>query len=214
MFRYTLVATVSAIALSAVSATGATLTSNTLTNASVYDFSEGPSVLTGGPEVRSIGDISFTFTSENNRSVFDYTNGYGLGLNGRWTSGRDGYAGTNSRTAAMSFTFSEGVSGVGGLFNYAPTYGQAILRIFDGSDALIEEFNLTSAAPIATSRASNVGGFRGFDLGENVIHRFEVSGAYAVIDDLTISQVPLPAGLPMLLIGLGGFAMMRRRQAA
>jgi hypothetical protein len=193
------------------------ITTNSLTNTSVYDFSSGANLSTGGPVTRAIGDQSFVFTSTVDYAVFDYTYGYGLDGNGMWDSGMNGHAGLNGTGSdSMTFTFAEAVSGVGGLINYAPDYyGSAILKIFDAFGGMLESFDLTALAPINTYGVDNQGAFRGFDFGSNAIKSFSLSGAYIVIDDLVISQlapVPLPAGLPLMLIAMGGFAMVRRRK--
>lgn len=43
--------------------------------------------------------------------------------------------------------------------------------------------------------------------------RFDASTSFA-IDNISVNVVPLPAGLPLLLTGLGGLALIRRRRKA
>lgn len=69
-------------------------------------------------------------------------------------------------------------------------------------------------------RVPNDNGFGVFALGTPVAVdslRFRFQGASGAIDDLTfiapdIAPVPVPAALPLLLAGIGGLAVMKRRQ--
>lgn len=200
----------------------ATITSNTFSSFETYGFDATAGLFTGGPETRSIGSQEFTFTSTTNASVFDYQFSYGLSGNGRWTSGRSGYAGLNSVNSgdSMRFEFSQLVSGVGGFINYAAPssmWGNAVLTIF-GDSGLLETYDLTVSDPIITPGGSDDGAFRGFSRAIADIRAFELSGAFIVIDDLTIdtsmdiAPVPLPASLPALLVALGGLGYISRRR--
>lgn len=50
-----------------------------------------------------------------------------------------------------------------------------------------------------------------FNIGDTFAFRYSGSGA---LDSIVLAPVPLPAGLPLLMAGLGGLALMRRRNRA
>ena len=194
------------------------VTSNSFVNAATYGFDPIAQPFTAGPETFAIGSNTGTYTSDNSYSVYGYAGGYGLADNGYW-DGLGGYVGVNSSTSTIRFDFANAVAAVGGFINYAPTYyGDAILSIYGAGNTLLEVFNLSADAPISTIYALNDGAFRGFQRGQADIFAFTISGAYAVIDDLTIggatdvSPVPLPAAAPLLMAALGGLGLMARRR--
>ena len=196
------------------------VTTNSFVNAATYGFDAIAQPFTAGPETFAIGSNTGTYTSDYSNSVYGYDNGYGLDVNGNWF-GLGGYVGINSDSGTVRFDFANAVAAVGGYFNYAPfSYGDAILRIYGAGNTLVEVFNLTTDAPISTPYATNGGEFRGFQRDQADIFAFTISGAYAVVDDLTIggttdvSPVPLPATAPLLMAALGGLGLMARRRKA
>ena len=202
-------------------ASAAPITTNTFVGAAVQDFSAFPEEITSGPKDVSVGGDTVTWNSDAPNAGFSFGL-YDLGQNRDWTSARNGYVGLNNVSpTSMRFTFDEGVSGVGGLVNYAVDGGipggPVIIRVYDSAMNILEEFNLGEEAPIATD-VNDTGAFRGFSRDLNDIFMFELSGGFVVIDDLTwvrdgvpISNVPLPAALPMFLIGLAGFRIFGKR---
>lgn len=103
-----------------------------LSGPTVIDFSQfGAFQFTAGPvQIGGLVGEDVTWESTSSNSVIG-NGSYNLGGNGTWTAGRDGYTGTNSDTAEMTYRFNDGpVNGVGGFMNYTIN--------FDGpSDAFI-----------------------------------------------------------------------------
>ncbi len=200
-------------------AEAATVTTNNFVDPASYGFDVRSSPHTPGPVTFAIGDVIATYTSSYYSSVIGYDGIYGLGDNNYWV-GRGGYAGVNTSSDTLRFTFDKAVAAVGGFVNYSPSrFGDAVLRIFGAGNTLLETFNLTTDAPVSTPLEVNGGAFRGFTRENADIFAFEVSGAFAVIDDLTISgisntpaTVPLPASMPLLASTVGGLALLRRRR--
>lgn len=208
----------------------ATVTTNTLVDPSVYDFSSQPMFnYPVGPQNRSIGPVNMTWNASGPYDgLLDYQVFINLGLNSAWFGSQygnlngvsNGYAATTGKFKWISFTFDQAVSAVGGLVNYSVFNGrtsQAVMKIYDADDVLLEAFDLPALAPISTG-SSNSGEFRGFVRNKAEIVRFELYGAM-VIDDLTISTynmsaVPLPAGFLFLFSGLAGLFIMRNKAAS
>lgn len=224
-----MIAATTALALCVGTADAMTITDNILPDAIVQDFSDGDDIPRqaqfGGPGDASAGGITVTWRSTNSSAVFSgFTDNYTLANNGFWIgddADRDGFVGTNSETASMTFEFETLVAGVGGLINYAISQGEPdgnppVLSIFNGSGALLDTFNLLPEAPINTPGQANAGEFRGFWRTQADIASFTLSGAFIVLDDLTFTEtafVPVPAALPLMLAGLAGLGLVARRRA-
>ncbi|MEM7471243.1 MAG: VPLPA-CTERM sorting domain-containing protein [Pseudomonadota bacterium] len=88
---------------------------------------------------------------------------------------------------------------------------------------IYDDANITVTSNLGGSVSANVvgdGKFSTFSFGGPGLNgvtslTFDFGRASGAIDDIqvSLSQVPLPAGLPLLLAGLGGFALLRRRAA-
>jgi len=117
---------------------------------------------------------------------------YGLGSNGEWDSGRDGYVGTNTgaNTVVMRFDFNDGaVCAVGGFVNYSPGVGDPFtITALDNGNAVLETFDVSTNAPITTPGATNDGAFRGIVRASNDIAAIELTGEFDVLDDLKFSR--------------------------
>ena len=155
---------------------------------------------------------NITWTSTETNSVYGYSGAYGLGSNGSWSSAST-FVGLNRDVGSMSFNFSSAVAGFGGLLNHVPNNGAASISAYDANGALLDSFTLNFTTPYAT----DAGQFFGFLSETANISRFTMTGGYIVgkdfivVDDAT--DVPEPAGLWLLGIGLIGAAAARRRSA-
>lgn len=216
----------SILSFSAEVSQAATVTINTFIDPAVYDFSAYPTDnYPVGSQIRAVGPVNMTWTASGlYDGLLDYQGFINLGQNAAWFGSlygnfngvSNGYAATTGSFKFISFSFDQPVSAVGGLINYGVFNGnvpQAILRIYGGSDLLLESFDLPLEAPITTP-SGNSGAFRGFARETADIFRFELFGSVA-IDDLTISThevavVPLPATLLLLLSSLFGLTFFRR----
>lgn len=141
---------------------------------------------------------------------------YNLFDNGNWEYGRNGFTGLNEGGASdyMEYIFNNApVSSVSGYINYIPdVYGPALIEVLGDVGQVLESYDLTAAAPISTPSQTNAGAFRGISRGANDIYAFRVSGAYTVLDDLSFSrnaEIPVPAGLFLILTGLFGLICFR-----
>lgn len=82
-------------------------------------------------------------------------------------------------------------------------------------DTIVESFTTDVANPTGPGNENNIYGFEGI-----VFDRIQydvASGARTFgLDSLSfnVAAVPLPAGLPLMLLGLGSFAMLRRKKSA
>lgn len=116
----------------------------------------------------------------------------------------------NGDAVDYTFTFSEGISqfGVG---IYGMQFGGNSLSLFDESDNLIKTFGGIAGAGF------NQAQFAGFQGSDFDVHKvvLDFGGVDAVgIDNVYYSPatIPVPAALPLLMAGLGGLALMRRRR--
>lgn len=195
-FTATVALTGSASATVITSMPGGTVVPFPVIGAPTFGFGAGPHVF--GPGI--------SWTSGSTNSVFGFDSGYGFASNGFW--GSLVMAGTNDATSAMNFNFTTPVTAVGGFVNYSPDYGSAVMSVYDVSDTLIESFVLNFLIPYG----ADTGLFYGFSEA-TPIARFELSGAYVGITDLTISSaVPEPSTWAMMLIGFAGLGFLAQRK--
>ncbi|MEM7724379.1 MAG: hypothetical protein AAF376_18695 [Pseudomonadota bacterium] len=86
--------------------------------------------------------------------------------------------------------------------------------LFDGGEGLLDLLDF-SPDLLSTDATINVLGGGLFAVGQITFLNFErlafADGLFALSSDGSIAPVPLPAGLPLLLAGLGGFAALRLR---
>lgn len=151
---------------------------------------------------------------------------WSLGSNGEWTSainfvGIDAAGDTEGGIyPSMMFDFgSQRVQSFGAFMNFDPdfTFGGGFplplyIAAYDEGGTLLESYEL----PVFTPGGINAGSFYGITLGSALISRFEVSGPYAVLNELTFSApVPEPSAYALLIAGLLalGYAVRRRRES-
>jgi hypothetical protein len=171
-----------------------------------YNFTFGPVALPNG--------ITFTAApggggNSGQGSVLGQ-GGYGLGANGGF-GGDAVYAGLDSGSGYMDFTFSSAITEFGVYANYAPGIGNnPTITAIDSSNNVVESYDLTVDAPISTPGGFNQFEFRGIK-SSTAFTTFRLSGGYIIAaGSPTGDAVPEPA--TMAVIGLGLAAIARRRK--
>lgn len=178
-----------------------------------YNFTFGPKPIPGG--------ITFTSNVVNSNSGQGSVlgqGGYGLGNNGSFGGLAAVYAGLDGPSGYMSFTFDTAVSSFGAFMNYFPNSNAAqIIGAYDAAGDLLEEWDLTTAAPISTPGGFNEFEFRGIEIATASIKEFRMGGAYilaaATANGAPVdpgNSVPEPSALALVGIALAGLAFARK----
>jgi len=173
-----------------------------------------------GPQTIAPG-ITWSSTNCCNQggSVYGSTLNYNFGANGNWPGSLGPLIGLNASSAvygttdSMTVSFSNPVGAVGGFINWALGYGATSISVYDIANNLIE------SAPIdfATGGADNSGQFLGFVEPSAIIGSFVLTDGYIGLTDLTVGNataVPEPDTLPLLMTGLLGLVVLRRKRKA
>jgi hypothetical protein len=137
---------------------------------------------------------------------------YGLASNGAF-GGDAVYAGVDSGTGYMDFTFSSAITEFGVYANYAPGYGDApTITALDEFGAVVESYDLSADAPISTPGGFNEFAFRGIK-SDTEFTTFRMGGSYIIAAGSPDgSVVPEPAS--MTALALGALALIRKRKQA
>ena len=186
----------------------------------VIDFKQfGDSTFGPGPvQIGSVVEEDITWSAHSSDSRIIQRVGYKLGANGTWGSGRGGYTASFSASADvfMRYEFHDGpVGGVGGFVNYDPALGPFFVDALNAAGGVLESYEVSAVAPIATPSGRDDGGFRGIMRPDNDIFAFQVRGG-GVLDDLSfgrhssVSTVPEPSTLLLTLCGVAGTLLCRR----
>lgn len=114
---------------------------------------------------------------------------------------------------SMTLTFDADVNSVMFEYGFGNVGDSATLSIFDGLGGLLGTVLLTLDLGVSSANLSGFGTLRSI-LFDNTAST-GAGYAYGNISYLPgAAVVPLPASLPLLLAGLGGLAVLRRRKAA
>jgi hypothetical protein len=136
---------------------------------------------------------------------------YGLGDNGGF-GGDAVYAGVDSGTGYMDFTFASPVTEFGVYANYAPGFGDApTISALDALGAVVETYDLSVFAPISTPGAFNEFQFRGIKSTAEFT-TFRMGGSYLLAAG-SPTGVAAPEPGTMAALGLGLAALARRRRS-
>jgi hypothetical protein len=210
------------VSLSTVNATLIT-SSDDLATATVIDFSQfsGTITFTTGPvEIGDlVGEDIIWQTNQSSGTTVIGDPSFGLGNNGSWDSGRNGYTALNLEIGYMDYLFANPVNSVGGFISYGFSVGNpepnpSQIIALDKSLNTIESYNIYDLAPIIATTL-NDGAFRGITRTANDIYGFRVSNSFIVLDDLTytrVSPVPEPTTFVLLTAGLIGIGVLRRKK--
>ena len=162
---------------------------------SVITFADQPAVFTAGPvQVGNSVGLDLVYTASGELSGFSFA-GYGLQSNGTY-DGQVPYAFINNGLGAWVRFTSNGspFSAVGGTVNYAICGGTIgcgsgpfVIRAYGANEQLLEEYEISSVAPISTPGGVNASAFVGIVRSTADIVTFEINGAVGVMDDLYVA---------------------------
>src|ERR1039458_8888901 len=128
-------------------------------------------------------------------SVYGYVGSYGFDQNGVWETPPP-MVGLNNPTGSMTFNFSNPVSSVGGILNWAKDPNQVLtasISAYDSNNVLIETLQLFDG----TNNLVTPDTFYGFEESTREISSFVLTGDWIGIETLTVDTTPLPATLPL-----------------
>jgi hypothetical protein len=121
-------------------------------------------------------------------------------------------AGTFGCNGSMTLTFDFDVTNVFFDYGYGNDGDSAALSLFDGLGILVANVLLTSTSGVVSADLSGYGTIRSIFFDNTA-----ATGAGYAYGDINYTQaatVPLPASLPLMMAGMGGLAMLRRKRKA
>jgi hypothetical protein len=203
-------------------ASASLLTSNTIANSTVVDFSTQPTVVdVPGPlQVGMLVGENIEVSSPGGQLYANY-DGWGLSPNGEWGPPKT-YVSQDEDPGTMIITFHNGpVSVVGGFMSYynADQGSGLVITALNAGMGVLESYDILVEAPIIAPEF-NGGAFRGIDRGgvADIAH-LQITGAYPTLDDLTFTRGSGTQGIPTLsvwglvfLTGLLGFVAYYSRR--
>ncbi|WP_373545273.1 PEP-CTERM sorting domain-containing protein [Chamaesiphon sp.] len=178
------------------------------------NYTNGPLAIPGGITFTSTAPFGSTLGQNSAEAEF-----YELRSNG--IIGRTPvFAGLDSPTGELVFSFDTPVRQFGAFLNYAPgTSTDPTISTYDSSGGFLTAFNLrTDGGSISTPNGNNRFLFRGIAEESAVISSFRLSGSFIVAagreyaPDLTVDPTAVPE--PFTIIGtiVGGSAALRMRK--
>lgn len=139
-----------------------------------------------------------------------------LGSNGQWPA-NGAFAGLNTNTGTMIFSFGRAMNFVGGFVNYAPNAfdGNPTIAALNAQGDVIEEATL--AFDFSSPAGVGLGQFIGFSHAGADIWGFSLNNGRVVVDDLSFGTtaaagVPEPSALTLVFAALVALGWKRRRR--
>ena len=171
------------------------------------NYTNGPSPIPGG--------ITFTSTAPFGSTLGQNGVDYDLGSNGTIDT-TPVFAGLDSPTGEMIFSFSTPVQQFGAFLNYAPgSSTDPTISTFDNSGDFLTSFNLrTDGGSISTPNGVNQFAFRGIAENSAIISSFRLGGSFIVASGREFPPASTAVPEPFTIIGtiVGGSAALRMRK--
>lgn len=216
---------IGALLIAASSATASTidLTDNSFTSVDFVDFVQGP---VGPIEefVETVDGVAFTFSAASVNGQFRNVGTWGDGTTN--VSGPFGltFGGAGGNTSSFTLSASQDVTlnaflGFAQQFNTGAIFDVTGSGVASTGNAFSTSGFLSTGTPVSDSFAGGPLSLTGGETytftttNAGVLTQSHLTGLDFTAATTNPAPVPLPAGLPLLLAGLGGLAWMRRRQS-
>ena len=175
------------------------------------NYTNGPLPIPGGITFTSTAPFGSTLGQNSVDAQF-----YNLGSNGI-IDRMPVFAGLDSRTGEMAFSFSTPVQQFGAFLNYDPgSSTDPTISTFDSVGKLLSTFNLATfpGAAISTPNGVNQLAFRGIAEDTAIISSFTLGGSFIVASGREFPPASTAVPEPFTIIGtiVGGSAALRMRK--